>query len=47
MSAWAIPDVVEVIAPPVVVDVNVSITDIPKASCHKYKALYHIINVLG
>jgi len=34
MSVSAIPDVVEVIAPPVIVDVSVSITDITKALCH-------------
>jgi hypothetical protein len=34
MSVRAIPDVVEVIAPPVVVDVSVSITDITNDLCH-------------
>ena len=34
MSVRAIPDVVEVIAPPVVVDVSVNITDITNALYH-------------
>jgi len=37
ISVSAIPDVVDDIAPPVIVDVSVNITDITKALCHYYK----------